>query len=479
MVSDDHRSIIDERYLDSLFPVPTLPPSSLSPQRFPGTSVESVAALQDVLKDNHKRWHIFFNHRKFHNHINHRALALYALGASGTSIRKFYDLDCKKQRPAIETPEAITTANFVDHLGDEKYYKGYATFFNEEIDTKGAPQVLEEYVFSDKFQYQEGASNHPELLARLTSGVMHSMIHVGYGLEFGLKGMIVEGLALCAVEDPDVKGFYPPSFFSGEPGNLEETTQLLSSLKLDGKSLGKVGSTHAFDVIARMLKDDHLKVDGVPSSAQVVIRAHGARVRQYAAQWTIDTSKPGEIERKLEELIWTASVIYAVGGYDEEKGFAAEFFLMHIVTSSLFLPSVIANLSPRSQELLLRAYLQTILTWWVARGRPALNIKSFMTSTPTEPASADKKPISNPFLPIIQSTIVHPDDHLPKIQRAFAHYSTLFGTKPAGYHKDTELEDAELLDGSLFVRAAVLTDQYMDSKKGETIFFWHMNGFFE
>ncbi|KIN92950.1 hypothetical protein M404DRAFT_80789, partial [Pisolithus tinctorius Marx 270] len=107
--------------------------------------------------------------------------------------------------------------------------------------------------------------------------------------------------------------------------------------------------------------------------------------------------------------------------------------------------------------LLLRAYLQTILTWWVARGRPALNIKSFMTSTPTEPASTDKKPISNPFLPIIQSTIVHPDDHLPKIQRAFAHYSTLFGAKPAGYHKDTELEDAELLDGSLFVRAAVLT----------------------
>ncbi|KAI6002330.1 hypothetical protein F5J12DRAFT_842650 [Pisolithus orientalis] len=388
MVSDDNKIVIDERYLDSL-------------------------------------------------HINHRALALYALGASGTSIRKFYDLDCKKQRPAIETPEAITSANFVDHLGDEKYYKGYAAFFSEEIDAKGAPQVLEEYVFSDKFQYQEGASNHPELLARLTSGVMHSMIHVGYGLEFGLKGMIVEGLALCAVEDPDAKGFYPPSFFSGEQGNLEETTQLF---------------THAFDVIARMLKDDRLKVDGVPSSAQVVIRSHVARIRQYAAQWTIDTSKPGEIERKMEELIWTASVIYAVGGYDEGKGFAAEFFLMHVVTSSLFLPS----------------YLQTILTWW-----------SFMTSTPTEPASADKKPISNPFLPIIQSTIVHPDDHLPKIQRAFAHYSTLLGAKPAGYHKDTELEDAELLDGSLFVRAAVLTDRYMDSKKGETIFFWHMSGFFE
>ncbi|KAI6030051.1 hypothetical protein EDC04DRAFT_2714191 [Pisolithus marmoratus] len=471
MVSD--RNVIDEYYLDSLFPVPALPPSPLSPQRLPGTSVESTAALQDVLKDNHKRWHIFFNHRRFHNHITHRALALYALGASGTSIRTLYDLDRQTQRPAIDTPEAITRANFVDHLGDENYYQGYITFFKGEVDEKGASKVLEEYVFSDDFQYQEGASKQPELLARLTAGVMHPMIHVGYGLEFGLKGMLVEGLALCVVENPDVKGFFPLSFFSGKQDDIEETSHVLSSLE----SSTKAGDTHVFDVLARMLKDDHLKVNGAPGSAQELIRSYGARIRHHAMRWTIDTTKPGEVERRMEELIWAASVIYAIGGYNEGKGFAAEFFLMHIVTSSLFLPSVIVHLSPRSQVLLLRAYLQTILGWWVGRGRPGLNIKSFMASTPTQLAS--DKPIFNTFLPIIQSTITHTDDHLPKIQRAFAHFSTLYGTNPAGYYKDTELEGAELLDGSLFVRAAVLTDQYMKSKKGESSFFWHMSGFFQ
>ena len=55
--------------IDALFPAPTLPPSVLSPQRFPGASTDSLAALQYVLKDNHKRWHIFYNDLKFHKYV--------------------------------------------------------------------------------------------------------------------------------------------------------------------------------------------------------------------------------------------------------------------------------------------------------------------------------------------------------------------------------------------------------------------------
>ena len=145
---------------------------------------------------------------------------------------------------------------------------------------------------------------------------------------------------------------------------------------------------------------------------------------------------------------------------------------MHIVTSSLFLPSLIAYLSPRSQVLLLRGYLLTVLAWWVLRGRPALNIKTFLatmsvepsvpaTPTPKAPLTTETTPTPNPFLPILQSAITHPHDHLIKIQRAFAHFDTLYGRRPAGYFKGTELEDAELLDGSLFLRAALLTADYI------------------
>ena len=139
-----------------------------------------------------------------------------------------------------------------------------------------------------------------------------------------------------------------------------------------------------------------------------------------------------------------------------------------MVTSSLFLPSLIVYLTPRSQVLLLRGYLLAVLAWWVLCGRPGLNIKSFMTTTSIEPSvpttptpktslTTETTPTPNPFLPILQSAITHPDDHLVKIQRTFAHFDTLYGRRPAGYFKGTELEDAELLDGSLFLRASLLT----------------------
>lgn len=58
------------------------------------------------------------DHRE--SHITHRALALYALGSSGEPIRSFYEQDIHIQRPPIEPPEAITSANVFEHLGDEK-----------------------------------------------------------------------------------------------------------------------------------------------------------------------------------------------------------------------------------------------------------------------------------------------------------------------------------------------------------------------
>ncbi|KAI6030050.1 hypothetical protein EDC04DRAFT_2605570 [Pisolithus marmoratus] len=451
--------------IESLFPPPSVPPSALSPQRLPGTSIESLAAFQYVLKDNHKRWHIFLNDLKFHNHITHRALALYALGGSGSLIREFYEQDSQRQLPAIESPEAISLTNFVDHLGDERYYKGYVGFFSREIDEKGTPMVLEKYIFSDRFQYQ-GASNQPEMLSRFTASLLHALIHVGHGLEFGLKGMIVEGLALAAVQDVDGKDFFPMSFFAE---NAQVTTGV---------------NTHVFDIVARMIRDDNLKVENgqVLREFKQAVDEHVPRIRGHVTRWTIDVTKDGEIERKVEELIWLTSALYAIGGFNEVKGFTGEFFLMHMVTSSLFLPSLITPLTPSSQALLLRAYLVTVLTWWVARGRPVLNIKSFMASTstrlpdPTSEGSGSSifpKEHPNPFLPIIQSSISHTNDHFPKIQRSFAHFSTVYGNRPAGYHKGMELEGAELLDGSLFIRAALMTANYMG--EADT---WSLAGFF-
>ncbi|KAF9235887.1 hypothetical protein BU15DRAFT_77494 [Melanogaster broomeanus] len=159
-----------QQNLDALFPGPSLPPSPLSPQRFPGSSLESLAAL---------------------HHVSHRALAIYALGGSASHIEDYYEQDAKCQRPALKSPEPITGDNFVEHIGDENFYQGYVTFFSKQIDEKGAAETLEQSIFSEKYNFQDGR-DATEMLFRLMDGLLHPMIHVGYGVEFGLKGMLAE-----------------------------------------------------------------------------------------------------------------------------------------------------------------------------------------------------------------------------------------------------------------------------------------------
>ena len=178
---------------------------------------------------------------------------------------------------------------------------------------------------------------------------------------------------------------------------------------------------------------------------------------------------------------------------------------MHLVTSVLFLPSILSSLSPPSQNLLLRAYFAAIIAIFIIRGRPNLNIKALYESqetaypipsgilpTPHEKtlpllgadANRIKAVTPNPWLPIIETSITHPSEHLIKVQRALAHFNTLFGHRGQGAHEGglegaaQELEGAELLDGTLFVRVAGLTATKMGRvREGEAVGRWDSSGF--
>lgn len=73
-----------------------------------------------------------------------------------------------------------------------RYYDAYLAFFAAELAAKGPRGVLEEYVFSTAANHPEGGKQ-VEMLNRFTDGVIHPLIHVGYGYELGIPGMIVEG----------------------------------------------------------------------------------------------------------------------------------------------------------------------------------------------------------------------------------------------------------------------------------------------
>lgn len=174
---------------------------------------------------------------------------------------------------------------------------------------------------------------------------------------------------------------------------------------------------------------------------------------------------------------------------------------MHLVTTSIFLPSLVAYLSPASQETFLRAYFAICLSVYVARGTPELNFDSFFaadiaspniyaksvsSSTPRLPLPPSSPSITsspNAWFPIAEQTMVHPDDHLCKLQRTLAHYSTLYGWKSAGTFSEveTELPGAQKIDGTLFIRAAGLTGVRLSRDRGERILssYWDREGFFQ
>jgi hypothetical protein len=70
-------------------------------------------------------------------------------------------------------------------------------FFIDTLRKKGAVATLEEYVFCQKANfdpaYDADGKDQPQFLNRIIDALFHPLIHVGYGLEFGLLGTLAEG----------------------------------------------------------------------------------------------------------------------------------------------------------------------------------------------------------------------------------------------------------------------------------------------
>ncbi|KAG8689628.1 hypothetical protein FRC09_012341, partial [Ceratobasidium sp. 395] len=98
----------DQELLDRLFPAPTFDsvftsPSAPTPNA--GITPESTATLQRLLKENHRRFHVFFNHQQFHNHLTHHLFAAYGIGAPSSVLQTAFDEHASYQRPAYKSPE--------------------------------------------------------------------------------------------------------------------------------------------------------------------------------------------------------------------------------------------------------------------------------------------------------------------------------------------------------------------------------------
>lgn len=175
------------------------------------------------------------------------------------------------------------------------------------------------------------------------------------------------------------------------------------------------------------------------------VKTHGPALAALVHQWAVRVGP--DTDAHIEELAWTVSVLYGVAGWTDHAAhvtpgdFTADFFLMHLVTASLFLPALCAFVPAPAQERLLRAFFFTVLVWAVARGQPALDVVGFAhairppASSFAPPAVAAMKQLDL-WMRIIEAARTHHDTHVTKTIRALAGWAAAFGWRKSRHAVD-------------------------------------------
>ncbi|VDB98220.1 unnamed protein product [Peniophora sp. CBMAI 1063] len=483
-------------------------PTSTGNLIFPGTSADSTTVLVEKLKHNFLHHHAFFRGQSFHNHVMDHILAVYGLGGSPEAIEETY-ISHDYNEPVKPSPERITDANFFKHLGDDKYYYAYMIYFCKALSTSSPTEVLSKYIFSSAYNYNANLApdeQQPAMLDRFLAGIVHPLIHVGYGVEFGIVQQIADGLAHTAIHSAIQGSILPSEFFTshdpllrGLSSEKHQTTRppFLSFLS-DILTESRLSET--------ALKPPHEDKASAPVEYRDVLKSGAGKLvkeltdKWYDA-WTAGVPE-GELEARLEgiveDVLVMCALMYSVSGYAAkgDSKFNADFFSMHFVTSSNFIPNFCLRpertrataLNPAlplsSRLLLLRAYLSSNALWFLARPRPSLSsfakaIPAFYAATdtllsppPPPHAYAPGKPPKREFIDpskqktmpagarawprIITNAACHPNEHLPKLVRALAAADTWYGRRAQGEYGGA-LQGSELLDGTLFLRCALLS----------------------
>jgi Questin oxidase-like len=166
--------------------LPQIPSKNIS-WAFPGITQEARDTVADLLLENHVESHCFFNEKKFHNHLVHGVLAAYSLGAKPDRIKAIYKDHASYQKPIGTVLTTFTESDWKSQLGNAEYYASYLEFFHKEVAKLGRNEAFIKYALE------------PDMIARSFSGAFHPLIHMGYGFDFEVDGILAEGLAMAAL----------------------------------------------------------------------------------------------------------------------------------------------------------------------------------------------------------------------------------------------------------------------------------------
>ncbi|PLB51911.1 hypA-like protein [Aspergillus steynii IBT 23096] len=359
-----------------------------------GIREDSAQVASELLQEDLEKHHVYFNNMGFHNHLVHHILSIFVLGATPEEIRDAYNRNKGYQRPALPADKAVIQSlydkeGFKKCLGRDRNYPNFLEFFQQEIEKKGVENVLNEYLFS-------GDENAESMLARLFGGLIHPLIHLGFGIEFNQPAIIAEALAQTAIHE-DWTG---PMF-------------LWPAEKLAG-GIGKPGKKSLFQILEDIRGNEKLTgsakwEDGNKLRDGVLRRAPDEMLR-YAAEFTVSSD---QMEAKLAEMINTV-VYYSSAAQHPPKQVKFDFFLIHSLNSSIFFSKILSLpfLHTQTRLRLIEWKGRLDLLLYVSRGAPVLLLNEVTTY-----------PASKSWETIFKHCNTHPGDdgHLAKLARAVAH----------------------------------------------------------
>lgn len=283
--------------------------------------------------------------------------------------------------------------HFQKFLGDERYYNDYLRFFQQEMETKGWQNVLNEYVFA-------GDERADGMLVRMFAGFLHPIIHLGFGIEFHQPAIIAEALAQAAVHD----GWMAPLFLKAEKAAAKLSGPSKSAVELLDETHDQTRLAKAAAVDGNRIRDGILKTE-----AQTMI--------DIVSQYRIASAS--ELEERTAEMT-NATAYFSGAAQRPSKAVKFDFYYMHCINSSIFFSAFLKQqwLSEENKIRLLEWKVRNDVTLYASRGNPDLLLDEIKNYKPKKPT----KGTADPWLDIISRINDFEDDgHASKLVRALAH----------------------------------------------------------
>lgn len=151
-----------------------LSPSKYGVQHITDLDASSAQKVTALLKENHEKFHTYWNFKGYHNHQTHYLLTAYALGASPSKLQDAFDTNAHYQRPLATADEQRVQKLYDDDyflslMSKEDYYADYLEFFKRKFHEEAWRAVVHRYMFSR-------TKLADEMLVRLFAGMYTLMV---------------------------------------------------------------------------------------------------------------------------------------------------------------------------------------------------------------------------------------------------------------------------------------------------------------